>query len=127
RYLPQCWCCNGKEGVIGTVRRGRSFLPDAFGGKAGDGRVPGRPGAGLLETLSVLLGFSGDLIDFRPPALSSSASLLQTTGEQAAVNATAATNFFNEFQRQTGRDLRKMSRTQQLDQLRALFDPRTRK
>jgi hypothetical protein len=103
------------------------FLTDPFVDKDGDGRVTGRPGAGLLETLSVLLGFSGDLIDFRPPALSSSASLLQPTGEPAAVNATAATNFFNEFQRQTGRDLRKMSRTEQLDQFRALFDPRTRK
>jgi hypothetical protein len=74
-----------------------------------------------------LLGFSGDLNDFGLPALSSSASLLQTTGGNAAVNATAATNFFNEYQRQTGRDLRKMSRTEQLKALGALFDPRTRK
>jgi GDSL-like Lipase/Acylhydrolase len=103
------------------------FLTDPFVDKDGDGRVPGRPGAGLLETLSVLLGFSGDLNDFGLPVLSSSAPSLQTTGEQAAVNESAATNFFNEFQRQTGRDLRKMSRTEQLNQLRALFDLGTRK
>ncbi len=103
------------------------FLTDPFVDKDGDGRVIGRPGAGLLETLSVLLGFSGDFNDFGPPALSSSASSLQTTGGHAAVNETAATNFFNEYRRQTGRDLRKMSRTEQLKRLRALFDPATRK
>jgi hypothetical protein len=95
--------------------------------KDGDGRVTGRPGAGLLETLSPLLGFSGDLNDFLPPALLSSASLLQTTGANAAVSETAATNFFNQYQRRTGRDLRKMSRTEQFKALGALFDPGTRK
>jgi GDSL-like Lipase/Acylhydrolase len=103
------------------------FLTDPFVDKDGDGRVTGRPGAGLLETLSVLLGFSGDLNDFGLPVLSSSAPSLQATGEQAAVNGTTATNFFNEYQRQTGSDLRKMSRTEQLNRLGALFDPGTRK
>jgi hypothetical protein len=44
------------------------FLTDPFVDKDGDGRVTGRPGAGLLETLSALLGFSGDLNDFGLPA-----------------------------------------------------------
>jgi GDSL-like Lipase/Acylhydrolase len=103
------------------------FLTDPFVDKDGDGRVTGRPGAGLLETLSPLLGFSGDLNDFLPPALSFSASLLQTTGANAAVTETAATKFFNQYQRLTGRDLRKMSRTEQFKALGALFDPGTRK
>jgi len=103
------------------------FLTDPFVDKNGDGRVTGRPGAGLVETLSALLGFSGDPNDFGPPALSSSASLLQTTGRRAAMNKTAATNFLNEYQRQTGRDLRKMSRTEQLKWFRELFDSATRK
>jgi hypothetical protein len=105
------------------------FLTDPFVDKDGDGRVTGRPGAGLLETLSVLLGFSGDLNDFGfgLPVLSSSAPSLKATGQQVAVNGTAATNFFNEYQRQTGSDLRKMSRTEQLNRLGALFDPETRK
>jgi len=103
------------------------FLTDPFVDKDGDGRVPGRPGAGLLETLSVLLGFSGDLNDFGLPGFLSSTSSLRTTGEQAAVNKMAATSFFNEYQRQTGRDLRKMSRTEQLRRLGALFDPEARK
>jgi hypothetical protein len=103
------------------------FLTDPFVDKDGDGRVTGRPGAGLLETLMALLGFSGDPNDFGPPALSSSASSLQTTGGNAAVNETAATNFFNEYKRRTGRDLRKMSRTEQLKALGALFDPGARK
>lgn len=103
------------------------FLTDPFLDKDGDGRVTGRRGAGLLETLSAFLGFSGDSNDFATPALPSSALTVQTTDGDAAGNETAATNFFNEYQRQTGRDLRMMSRTEQLEQLRALFDPRTRK
>jgi hypothetical protein len=103
------------------------FLTDPFIDKDGDGRVAGRPGAGLVETLSLLLGFSGDPNEFLPPALSSSASSLQTTGRNAAVNETAATNFFNEYQRRTGRDLRKMSREEQLKALGAMFGLGTRK
>ena len=40
------------------------FLTDPFVDKDGDGRVPGRFGAGLLETLGPLLGISGDFDDF---------------------------------------------------------------
>lgn len=42
------------------------FLTDPFVDKDGDGRVRGRFGAGLLETLGPLLGISGDFDDFTP-------------------------------------------------------------
>jgi lysophospholipase L1-like esterase len=44
------------------------FLRDPFVDKDGDGRVVGRPGAGLVESLAPLLGFSGDPDDFAPGA-----------------------------------------------------------
>jgi len=59
-------------------------------------------------------------------ALPISALTLQTGGHGVA-NETAATNFFNEYQRQTGRDLRMMSQTEQFKRVGALFDPGTRK
>jgi hypothetical protein len=42
------------------------FLGDPFQDKDNDGRVSGRFGAGLLETLGPLLGISGDKNDFIP-------------------------------------------------------------
>jgi len=42
------------------------FLADPFVDKDGDGRVRGRPGAGLLETMGPLLGLSGDGDDLKP-------------------------------------------------------------
>jgi hypothetical protein len=42
------------------------FLTDPFIDKDGDGKVVGRPGAGLMETLAPLLGISGDKNDFVP-------------------------------------------------------------
>lgn len=42
------------------------FLMDPFQDKDGDGRVRGRFGAGLLETLGPVLGISGDKNDFVP-------------------------------------------------------------
>jgi hypothetical protein len=44
----------------------RAFLMDPFVDKDGDGRVQGRPLAGLLETLAPLLGVSGDAHDWLP-------------------------------------------------------------
>ncbi len=44
----------------------RIFLTDPFVDKDGDGKVRGRPGAGLLETLGPFLGISGDKDDFTP-------------------------------------------------------------
>jgi len=44
------------------------FLTDPFVDKDGDGRVRGRFGTGLLETLGPFLGISGDRNDFIPDA-----------------------------------------------------------
>jgi len=44
------------------------FLADPFIDKDGDGRVTGRFGAGLLETILPFLGISGDPNDFSPDA-----------------------------------------------------------
>ncbi len=46
----------------------RIFLRDPFQDKDGDGRVKGRSGAGLLETLGPVLGISGDRKDWIPDA-----------------------------------------------------------
>jgi hypothetical protein len=48
----------------------RIFLMDPFQDKDGDGRVRGRFGAGLLETLGPGLGISGDQNDFVPDGFS---------------------------------------------------------
>jgi phospholipase/lecithinase/hemolysin len=48
----------------------RIFLRDPFQDKDGDGRVRGRFGAGLLETLGPVLGISGDQNDFVPDGFS---------------------------------------------------------
>lgn len=45
------------------------FLRGPFQDKDGDGRVRGRFGAGLLETLGPVLGISGDRNNFIPDAL----------------------------------------------------------
>lgn len=103
------------------------FETDPFVDKNGDGRVTGRRGAGLVETLSAFLGFSGDPNDFAAPALPSSALALQTPGRHAVMGEAAATNFFDEYQRQTGRDLRTMSWREQFKQFGMLFDPGMRK
>jgi hypothetical protein len=51
---------------ISEATRRFIFLTDPFIDKDGDGRVRGRRGAGLLETLGPLLRISGDQNDFRP-------------------------------------------------------------
>lgn len=81
------------------------FLTDPFIDKDSDGRVAGRPGAGLLETAGPLLGWSGDLDDS-----------LATT---AATVDTAA--FVETVERTTGKSLRHGSPRQRLDVLHELF------
>jgi hypothetical protein len=66
----------------------------------GDGRVAGRLGAGLLETMMALLSISGD------------------SNEAVAGSASLA---LDEFTRRTGRDLRKMSLRERREELRAMF------
>jgi len=56
------------------------FLTDPFVDKDGDGRVRGRFGAGLLETLGPFLGISGDQNDFIHDAQTVAGSL--SSGER---------------------------------------------
>ena len=76
------------------------FLNDPFIDKDGDGRVKGRSGAGLLETVAPLLGWSGDNDDQVPAA--------------ATVNVPAA---LETIERELGVDLRHGSEAQKLDVL----------
>jgi hypothetical protein len=79
------------------------FISDPFIDKDGDGRVTGRFGAGLLETIAPSLGFSGDENDFDPnisPAQSGTVSNLQ---EQAVKSGITREDVINAFRGITGR------------------------
>ena len=70
----------------------------------GDGRVAGRFGAGLLETMLFLANITGD-----------------TEAAAAAPASRTEGVALDEYARQTGRDLRKMSPAEQRQALRVLF------
>lgn len=80
------------------------FLNDPFIDKDGDGRVTGRFGAGLLETVGALIGWSGDNSDQVPAA--------------PVLNSTAAVDA---MQRALGIDLRNATQTERLDAVAAMF------
>ena len=84
-----------------------TFLFDPHIDKDGDGRVPGRPLAGLLETLSPFLGFSGDQDDAIPTT-----HLERTPAEQ--------TERLHRAYRQRTRPLQKLSTSQREAIRRAL-------
>ena len=81
------------------------FLNDPFIDKDGDGRVPGRPGAGLLESVAPLLGWSGDTSENLPAA-------------SVTVDTVAA---IGTIERQTGKSLRRGSQRQRLEVLNDAF------
>lgn len=86
----------------------------------GDGRVAGRFGAGLLETLMWLLSIAGDSEAAATPPTSGTEGVAAsaapaTTAKQSAKLA------LDEYARQTGRDLRKMSPVEQRRAVGALF------
>lgn len=83
---------------------GQFFLKDPFIDKDGDGRVTGRFGAGLLETVSALIGWSGDSNDQLPAA--------PVPDSLAAVGA---------MERAMGIDLRNATQTERLDAVAAMF------
>jgi hypothetical protein len=87
---------------------GSFLLTDPFVDKDGDGRVIGRFGAGLLETVSYLVGWSGDTDDAIPTAS------LGTTSTNMA-GAVAA------IEQSTGKRLRGAPRDQQVEILGELF------
>jgi hypothetical protein len=80
-----------------------------------DGRVRGRFGAGVLETMLAILNISGDTNE------TSAINTAVTTAVTPAEALSPSLRALNEYERQTGKDLRKMSRQQRLDAVRALF------
>ena len=88
----------------------RVFLRDPFQDKDGDGRVRGRFGAGLLETLGPLLGISGDKNDFFPNAF--------PTG----ISASSGKRFIQRYLTLRGKDPRMDSEWTKWDALEAFRD-----
>jgi hypothetical protein len=85
------------------------FVADPFIDKDGDGRVTGRFGAGLLETISPLVGWSGDVDD----AIPSPTSL--------EVSSIDAERVIDVVEKATGKKLRHASRHERLALLGELF------
>ena len=85
----------------------------------GDGRVAGRFGAGLLETVMRLLNITGDT---EAAAATASGTAGMTASQRGATTvAPSARVALDEYARQTGRDLRKMSLAEQRQAIGALF------
>lgn len=95
------------------------LLTDPFIDKDHDGRVAGRFGAGLLETLMAILGFSGDSADPYTPL--AGAQALQPGGQDASSGDATRMLALEAYQRWTGRDLRTMSPRERADAIRGLF------
>lgn len=84
----------------------------------GDGRVAGRFGAGLLESLMLLLNITGDT----EGAAATSGTEGMTAFRSGTTTVSQSANLaLDEYARQTGRDLRKMSRAEQRKAVGALF------
>ena len=89
---------------------------DPFIDKDGDGRVIGRVGQGLLESIFFLLGITGDTDD--------GTLGVPLTGTQQAIapdSSARRKRALDEYARVTGRDLRKMSHDERVKAVRALF------
>lgn len=87
-----------------------TFFLDPFIDKDADGRVTGRPGAGLLETIAWLIQWSGDADE---SAQASTAGMLSTADTATAVDV---------LERRTGKNLRTASRHDRLAAISSLFD-----
>jgi hypothetical protein len=99
-------------------------LTDPFIDKDGDGRVAGRLGGGLLETVFSVIGISGDASD--TPALAAESENLAAeadTSETTLAASTAASQkrALDELAKGTGRDWRKLSRAERLRAAHRLF------
>jgi lysophospholipase L1-like esterase len=89
----------------------------------GDGRVTGRFGGGLLETIFSVMGITGDSGDVVASALSAEAGdvVAAPTTPPRAVNEAASQALFEEYAKSTGKDLRRMSRAERLRAIHDLF------
>ena len=97
-------------------------LNDPFIDKDGDGRVTGRFGVGLLETVFSLLSISGDTNDGTLPLLAGLARESTSEATTQTVNTDAErARALDEYAKRTGRDLRKMSRADRLRAAHQLF------
>jgi hypothetical protein len=98
---------------------------DPFIDKDRDGRVTGRSGAGLLETVLALLGISGDSNDgsLSPLAPSGVTAGSSQPAFDAAASTASATEALDAYERLTGRDLRAMLPAERIDAIRQLFVP----
>jgi lysophospholipase L1-like esterase len=92
------------------------LLTDPFVDKDGDGRVTGRFGAGLLETVSSLLQISGDASD-----VYTSTAALESRSEGLAPNAAVEEAALNAYLLETGEDLRAMSFEDRVQAFHRLF------
>jgi hypothetical protein len=106
---------------------------DPFIDKDRDGRVQGRSGAGLLETMLALLGISGDSNDGAlsptgatgvtplPAAGVSAAGASAGRAAAAKTSPAPATAALDGYERLTGRDLRTMPASERIEAIRQLF------
>ncbi len=89
----------------------------------GDGRVTGRFGAGLLETMMAFLSIAGDSNEgaaaLAGTAEADAKSLSSTPSIESDAQSTSRA--LDEYARRTGRDLRKLSRQERRAAMRALF------
>ncbi len=99
----------------------RIVRADPFLDVNNNGRVPGRFGKGLLETLSPFLGFSGDFSDYLTP-LGSLTVGSTTAARLPRAGAADPARFFEEYRRRTGKELRTMTWEQQVKAFDELFD-----
>lgn len=96
------------------------FLTDPFIDKDRDGRVTGRPGAGLLETLIWLMGISGDPNDFDSTITAMAAEVDSATPDGSKKSKTGLSIVEN-FARLTGKNFERMSRQERLNEIRRIF------
>jgi hypothetical protein len=98
------------------------FATDPYVDFNRNGRVRGRPLTGLLEFVSVLIGFSGD-----SESLPVSASAVQAMDAKAAAPQSryftpdSTKRFFEEYQKAKGKDLRKASKQEVEEAFMDLF------
>jgi hypothetical protein len=99
-------------------------LTDPFIDKDGDGRVAGRLGGGLLETVFSVLGISGDASDTPPLAAAAENLAAEADTSETTLTATKASTqkrALDELAKGTGRDWRTLSRAERLRAAHRLF------
>jgi lysophospholipase L1-like esterase len=90
-----------------------------------DGRVTGRFGGGLLETVFSVMGITGDASDVAPAGLSAesddAAPAHTTAARPHALSEAARQALFEAYAKATGKDLRWMSRADRMRAIHELF------